>query len=281
MEYRIIANNDELYHHGVKGMRWGHRKQPERTGTSRPRKKMSTAKKVAIGVGIAAGIAGVAYISSKGIKSHKATTLGVSKLKQMGIATFEAKTINSTSRNSRYARKLTGHSQRLTRYGAARNRATFYQRKMETMGPNWMRYEDARRTASEDMARIVTKNGGKVPKIRPTGQMRKLSRSTVKASTITKTQTTKVNAGKKAVKKYTARNRGKLTGHSTRNTKLGAAKYRQNFYKTRLNNSDPMDIGNVSRYMLKSNSATIDVNRQIMSGRTRTSATSAVRRLKR
>ena len=46
---------------------------------------------------------------------------------------------------------------------------------------------------------------------------------------------TKVNAGKKAVKKYTARNRGKLTGHSTRNTKLGAAKYRQNFYKNRLN----------------------------------------------
>lgn len=59
-----IQKPDELYHYGVKGMRWGHRKAHE--SNSNGHKRMSTAKKVAIGVGVAAAVGGITYASIKG-----------------------------------------------------------------------------------------------------------------------------------------------------------------------------------------------------------------------
>ena len=76
MNYQVIFT-DELYHHGVKGQKWGVRryqnldgsyksrgskvsKNNEKTKYEKPKKKMSTKKKVAIGFGIA-GAALAAY----------------------------------------------------------------------------------------------------------------------------------------------------------------------------------------------------------------------------
>jgi hypothetical protein len=60
---------DELVHFGVKGMHWGVRRDREtggRSGGAAPtRSKKAIVKKVAIGVGIAAGVAATAYILSK------------------------------------------------------------------------------------------------------------------------------------------------------------------------------------------------------------------------
>lgn len=58
-----------LCHYGVKGMKWGHRKyqnQDESPKTNRTnKKKMSAAKKVAIGAAVVASITAGAYIYSK------------------------------------------------------------------------------------------------------------------------------------------------------------------------------------------------------------------------
>lgn len=60
-------DEDLLVHFGVKGMRWGRRKASSSDGSS-DKKPMSTKKKVAIGAGVAAGVAGaaaVAYMMSR------------------------------------------------------------------------------------------------------------------------------------------------------------------------------------------------------------------------
>ena len=82
--------------------------------------------------------------------------------------------------NGEVPAKLTGHSQRLTKYGAARYNTTYKKKQMDRAftyrSPRYMDYEDAYRTASEKMGEIVKANGGKVPSIYPSKPVNKLRR---------------------------------------------------------------------------------------------------------
>ena len=58
----------ELYHYGVKGMKWGERKEYEPVEKQTPKKKLTTAQKVLIGVGGVSVAAAAAYGISKPVK---------------------------------------------------------------------------------------------------------------------------------------------------------------------------------------------------------------------
>lgn len=197
-----IQKPDELYHYGVKGMKWGVRKQRDPTSTKR--QGMSTAKKVAIGVGVAVAVAGITYVSVKAYqtsKYNKAARAAVQRAIRVGANTKRTprmKELGAVGRTERYRREhghyhhsykhqryagtITGHSGRLTRYGAARYKTTFYKKQMDNaLGWTGNRgrypfYEDKYRTSSESMAKIVNANGGKVPAIRPSTSINKLAR---------------------------------------------------------------------------------------------------------
>ena len=165
MNYRIIYK-DELYHHGVKGMKWGVRKQPERSGGTKSRKGMSTAKKVAIGVSVAAAVGGVAYIAVTKRNNRLAQTAVQRALKVRGGSPIKASNIKRgptravlkyhTSSNGlgtdaaavsiagTRTPKLTGHSKyRMTKTGQA-----YYHRNQHAQKMDSIVRENARRTRS-------------------------------------------------------------------------------------------------------------------------------------
>ena len=83
--------NAELYHFGVKGMRWGHRKaRPRMSGAARSARRKQILKRVAIGAGAAAGAAALGYGAYRGKKyistPHGAAHLMVGALRaQQGV----------------------------------------------------------------------------------------------------------------------------------------------------------------------------------------------------
>ena len=83
--------NAELYHFGVKGMRWGHRKaRPRMSGAARSARRKQILKRVAIGAGAAAGAAALGYGAYRGKKyistPHGAAHLMIGALRaQQGI----------------------------------------------------------------------------------------------------------------------------------------------------------------------------------------------------
>lgn len=63
-------NLDELYHHGILGMKWGHRKaQIKNIKKDNKKKQWSTKKKILVGASITAGIIG-GVIGAKKIKNY-------------------------------------------------------------------------------------------------------------------------------------------------------------------------------------------------------------------
>lgn len=165
MNYRTVYS-DELYHHGIKGMKWGVRKQPEKAGTFRTRKSLSTAKKVAMGLAVAAAVGGVSYYAIKTHRYNKVAHATVQRiLNRKSTSNFIRNTSNNiwdfdgSYRSNPYSLRpgrgskgkyyngnstfhyfsnngkissnshLTGHSGRLTRAGASYYRQSFYSKK--------------------------------------------------------------------------------------------------------------------------------------------------------
>ena len=65
---------DSLVHFGVKGMKWGVRRDTSTSGTAQP-KRMSKGKKIAIGVGASAAILAGTYATSRILKNRSEVPL--------------------------------------------------------------------------------------------------------------------------------------------------------------------------------------------------------------
>lgn len=70
----------ELYHYGVKGMKWGERKEYEPVEKQPHKKKLTTAQKVLIGVGGVSVAAATAYGISKSVKDFIDSVIKVGTL---------------------------------------------------------------------------------------------------------------------------------------------------------------------------------------------------------
>ena len=83
-------NMNHLVHHGVKGQKWGIRKNNHfytikkhpKLSEDEKAKKKKIARNVAIGVGTAAAIGGAAYIGSRFVKNRKAIKSATSELNE-------------------------------------------------------------------------------------------------------------------------------------------------------------------------------------------------------
>lgn len=177
-------------HHGVKGMRWGIRKQKE--SSSRQTSNLERRAKIKKAVKIGAIIAGTVLVSYGVYKLVQVNALPKpftpQQLHAMGVATVEPKrikipkkTLSTPVRNITKGPRISGHSERLTRYGAARasairNKGLMYNSSGKPT-PRFEEYYDRYMNSSEEMARLVTANGGKVPRIRPSTPIRRLRHS--------------------------------------------------------------------------------------------------------
>lgn len=153
MNTYIIVYSDELNHYGVKGMRWGVRKQlpfiagnkrkTSSTGSSSQIKaqKRARAKKIAIGMAAAAAVAGISYAAIKTHQTskynkaaHEAVNRALRARKQAGanvhtLYDYSTKRTNFTAGNVKRVSRhgtVTGNSRRLTKMGAAEARRKFY-----------------------------------------------------------------------------------------------------------------------------------------------------------
>ncbi len=126
-----MSTNVELYHYGIKGMRWGHRKaRPKMSGAARSARRKKILKRVAIGAGAAAGAAalgygayrGHKYVSTPGGAAH--VMLGALRAQQgvdraKGAARSAAGTVGGYALGGKHSSRRAG----LAKAGAAAARA--------------------------------------------------------------------------------------------------------------------------------------------------------------
>lgn len=195
--------SNELSHHGVKGMRWGFRKQRVSSGTgsrsssngaSSGRKKMSTAKKVAIGAACVAAVAGVSYIAitrghNKSAMAGKKYAMRVmrkyshNKIKRGPTGTSFNSAANGLVSANKQTKRITGHSARVTRLGAARHRAQYHTAKAQKapISYDYMTGKTARgyheqkaHAASQEIANLYKNNNNvKIYSTRPMNRLKR------------------------------------------------------------------------------------------------------------
>lgn len=153
-------NNDYLMHHGVKGMKWGVRHDPIRTGRRRfrtdsggdaqakRRRGLSENQKLALKVAggtalIIGGVAiskhfskkldkSVAKMGAAEAKKHAAkwSKTSVSQAKKRNLYYFSKKALPSGAEIKSTQGRLTGHSKIMNKAGAAKYRSEFYSDKL-------------------------------------------------------------------------------------------------------------------------------------------------------
>lgn len=108
MDY-ILTKNGELYHYGVKGMKWGVRRgapPSDQQTKQKAKKRLSTGKKVAIGAAVTAGVLATAWAgytvakaygrqAEKVHRSAQQMARGMSKPYSFEITKFDRKDFNT------------------------------------------------------------------------------------------------------------------------------------------------------------------------------------------
>ena len=151
---------DELYHHGVKGQKGGHRKNTESSVSSR---KRIIAKRVAIGVAAVAAVAGVSYVAVT-MHNNKAARKAVDRVLRHNLGFKPNSPVRKTHMNYstgvRVRSHISGHSGRQSRYNAHMTKAL-----------------NASSKGHDRAAKIYTDLANKYPQApNPTGKIPKLRR---------------------------------------------------------------------------------------------------------
>ena len=135
MVYQVIFT-DELYHHGIKGQKWGVRRFRNEDGSltndgkERYNKRRDTAKKVAIGVGITGAVALGAYVVHKNRQyirnkaSKRQIEIGKKKVSNIVDLDIQSRINYVDAKNSKDIKGMMKEKKRMKTYRKAAKKIT-------------------------------------------------------------------------------------------------------------------------------------------------------------